>query len=229
MNSSSVDITAHVGITLGQTATSLLYVVVALQIFQRHRYSLEPPHIYELNTLLTCGVFAPIDIGSRYLASWAPLCRMVEWLRYYNWHDFITGLLLTQTDRFLALYWHAEYKGRVSPELAGKVVLGSKLVLLLPISVAALVSPATLHCVDSPVLECASLTKLHLSLVLMDIPVVLAFTVVVAVSLYVGRVRRTLRNTVQPTVNLPIVHRIHGNPRSKFNDVLVFDIESVLR
>ena len=97
------NILVHVGITLGQTATSLLYLVVATQIFRRHRYSLEPRHILELNTLLTCAVFAPLHIGSRYLADWPTVCGVVEWLRYYNWHDFITGLLLTQTDRFLAL------------------------------------------------------------------------------------------------------------------------------
>ena len=215
---------AHIGITLGQTATSLLYLVVAWQILQRHRYSLEPVHIYELNTIVTCALFAPINIGARYLANWGNLCRVMEWLRYYNWQDFITGLLITQTDRFLALYWHAEYKGRLSPELASKIVLLEKLILLLPISLAAAVSPGPLlQCVQSPVLECADLPKLEQTLVLMDIPVVAAFIAVVAVSLYVGSVRRRLRKTVQPTVNLPTVYLVQVNPSS--NEIQVIDIE----
>ena len=214
----------HSAITLGQTGTSLLYLVVAWQIFQRHRYSLEPVHIYQLNTIVTCAIFAPVHIGSRYLANWGSLCRVIEWLRYYNWHDFITGLLLTQTDRFLALFWHAEYKERLSPELATKTVVVSKLILLLPISVAAAVCPATLQCVESPVLECAILPKLEQTLLLMDIPVVAAFTAVVAVSLYVGRVRRRLKETLQPPVNLPTVHTIHVTPCR--NEIKVLDIES---
>ena len=217
----------HVGITLGQTATSLLYLVVATQIFRRHRYSLEPRHILELNPLLACAVFAPLHIGSRYLADWPTVCGVVEWLRYYNWHDFITGLLLTQTDRFLALYWHAEYKGRVSPEVATRSVLVSKVVLVVPVCVAAGLSAATLQCEESNVLECSGLAKLELSLVVMDLPVLAAFTAVTAVSLYVGRVRRRLMRTIQPRVNLPSVNIVQGNlARNKFNDILVQDIES---
>ena len=209
---------AHIAITLGQTATSLLYLVVASQIFQFGAGI----HIYELNTIVTCALFAPIHIGARYLANWGNLCRMIEWLRYYNWHDFITGLLITQSDRFLALYWHAEYKGRLCPELATKIVLLEKVILLLPISVAAAVSPAPLlQCFQSPVLECAVLPRLEQTLVLMDIPVVAAFTAAVAVSLYVGR--RRLSKTVQPTVNLPTVYLVQVNPSS--NEIQVIDIE----
>ena len=150
---------------------------------------------------------------------------MVEWLRYYNWHDFITGLLITQADRFLALYWHAEYKGRVSPGLATKVVLGSKVILLLPISVAAGVSPTTLQCVDSPVLECASLAKLELSLVLMEIPVLATFTAVVALSLYVCRVRR--RSSQQSTFLLYTSYRDRGS--SMTSSSLILKVRTILR
>ena len=58
----------------------------------------------------------------------------------------------------------------------------------------------------------------------MDIPVAAAFTAVVAVSLYVGRVKRRLMKAIQPPVNLPTVHFIQVHPSR--NEIQVLDIES---
>ena len=89
----------HLGITCGQVVTCILYLVVGCQIYRRQRFNLEPVHIYELNILLACTLFAPIEILCRYLAR-TSLCMLTEWLRYYNWHHFITGVIMAQADRW---------------------------------------------------------------------------------------------------------------------------------
>ena len=99
----------HLGITCGQVVTCVLYLVVGCQIYRRQRFNLEPVHIYELNILLACTLFAPIEILCRYLAR-TSLCMVTEWLRYYNWHHFITGVIMAQADR-----WDKEERWRRLP------------------------------------------------------------------------------------------------------------------
>ena len=97
-----------------------------------------------------------------------------------------TGCLLR---RFLSLYWHAGYKERVTTNLAALTVALSKLALTVPVTAAALVEPSILQCVQTQVLECGIVEKLKVTLVMKDIPVLLAFTVVLLVSVYVLVVR----------------------------------------
>ena len=70
-----------------------------MRIFKKFEFDLEPLHVFELNILVTCALFAPAEISSRYFAGWRHVCWAVEWVRYYNWQDFITGVVLSQTDR----------------------------------------------------------------------------------------------------------------------------------
>ena len=91
--------------------------------------------------------------------------------------------------RFLSLYWHAGYKERVTTNLAILIVAISKLALTVPVTAATLVEPTILQCVQSQVLECGIVEKLKVTLVMKDIPVLLAFIVVLLVSVYVLVVR----------------------------------------
>ena len=68
-------------------------------------------------------------------------------------------------------------------------VLTAKVILILPISVAAMVDLNTLECARTEFLECLLLEKLPVNLVMMDVPVLMAFTTVLVVSVYVLMVK----------------------------------------
>ena len=46
------------------------------------------------------------------------VCSSIQWVTFYSRINIYTGIVMSQVDRFLALHLHAEYKARVSPELA---------------------------------------------------------------------------------------------------------------
>ena len=109
-----------------------LYLGAVAQIYKKNRFGLEPLHIFELNTLaniilvFVCQAFELVNIWK--------ICPLINWLKYYARLNFTIGIVMSQVDRsdvvqgnieadvlllrFVALYWHASYKDRVTPMLA---------------------------------------------------------------------------------------------------------------
>ena len=182
-----------------------LYLVVLGNIYKTHRYSLEPIHIFELNILASAALF----IINNSIFGFDPLfesdhyfCAIGHFLGVYNTFSLYIGIISSQLDRFLALYWNVSYKGRVTPELATKIVGCEKLFLLVPVFLFAVLDPAMLRCYQGSVSLChqtgASLASAWSRTVFW-----LMIATVLAVSLYVLYLKVKSSRQVQPTVNLP--------------------------
>ena len=97
-------------------AMASLYGGVAVQVYRRHRHDLEPLHIFELNTLANISVFCLIRAVKQLTGSVA--CSSIQWFTFYSRINIYAGIAMSQVDRFLALHLHAEYRARVTPEMA---------------------------------------------------------------------------------------------------------------
>ena len=98
-----------------------LYGGVAVQVYRKHRYDLEPLHILELNTLTNISIFCLIRVIKRLVIFLLPnsvLCSTIQWFTFYSRINIYAGIVMSQVDRFLALHLHTKYKERVTPELA---------------------------------------------------------------------------------------------------------------
>ena len=94
-----------------------VYCLVAAQVYRRRRYSLEPIHIFEMNTLVSISVYCLCTVLKSIfiLHSSLVLCSVIVWLTYYARLNIFSGVMMSQLDRFLALHLHASYKERVTP------------------------------------------------------------------------------------------------------------------
>ena len=184
---------------------AVLYLVVMGNIYRTHRYSLEPIHIFELNILASAALliinnsifgFDILFESDHYFCAVGHFCGV------YNTFSFYIGIISSQVDRFLGLYWNVSYKGRVTPELSTKIVLCEKLGLLVAVVVFAMSDPVVLTCYQSSVSLCQqslrSLTSAWCRAVFW-----LMIAAVLAVSLYVLYLKVKSSRQVQPTVNLP--------------------------
>ena len=107
-----------------------LYGGVAVQVYRKHRYDLEPLHILELNTLTNISIFCLIRVIKRLVIFLLPnsvLCSIIQWLTFYSRINIYAGIVMSQLDRFLALHLHNQYKAIVTPGLA-KVREGSAII-----------------------------------------------------------------------------------------------------
>ena len=92
----------------------LLYTVVAAQIYKKKKYFLEPLHIFELNTLANFSLL----FLNHVLVSMNVLCAVSQWIQFYASLNVYTGMILSQVDRFLAIYWDASYKNKMTTGLS---------------------------------------------------------------------------------------------------------------
>ena len=184
---------------------AVLYLVVMANIYRTHRYSLEPIHIFELNILASAALFIINNsiFGFDILFEFDHyFCAIGHFFGVYNTLSFYIGIISSQVDRFLALYWNVSYKGRVTPELATKIVFCEKLLLLVPVVVLATLDPLVLTCYQTSVSLCQqSLPSLASGWCRAVFWLMIA--AVLAVSLYVLYLKVKSSRQVQPTVNLP--------------------------
>ena len=98
------------------TAISMFYIEATVHIYQKNKNDLEPIYIFELNTLVNIAMFL---IGTAYtLLEVNFLCSISSGVLLYLRLNIFVGIIMSQLDRFLALYLHAEYRERVTPKLA---------------------------------------------------------------------------------------------------------------
>ena len=100
----------------------ILYVIVTVKHFIKHKHHLEPNHIYELSILSDfLAIFTTVFLQQieRKYQSWAPYCVLVNFVRISARLSLNADISASQVDRFLALYWNVEYKARVTARQAG--------------------------------------------------------------------------------------------------------------
>ena len=98
------------------TVMSLFSMEAGVQIYQKNKNDLEPIYIFEINTLASitafflCNAYTVMEVEF--------LCSIRNGLANYFRLNIFVGIMLSQADRFFALYWHAKYRQRVTPQLA---------------------------------------------------------------------------------------------------------------
>ena len=97
-------------------AISVFFIEAAVHIYKKNKNDLEPIYIFEINTIASIAI---LILWSAYTLLEVPvLCSIRDGLAYYFRLNIFVGILVSQVDRFFALYWHAEYRERVTPQLA---------------------------------------------------------------------------------------------------------------
>ena len=98
------------------TAISMFYIEATVHIYKKNKNDLEPIYIFELNTLANFAMFL---IWRAYtLLEVNFLCSIRNCVLQYLRLNVSVGIIMSQLDRFFALYLHAEYRERVTPKLA---------------------------------------------------------------------------------------------------------------
>ena len=160
---------------------------------------MEPGHIFLINILLdnVLILLGTLCIQLNILFSGSPrICTILHFLD--NWMKVarFLGLILSEVNRFLALYWNIHYKDRVTNDTAWIAIVALKLISLVITLLYALafVSPG---CPDT---KCMSLQKNDYSPLTMIIQTNYGVSTV-GICLYVFSIARKHQNAVVP-INL---------------------------
>ena len=85
---------------------SLFSMEAGVQIYQKNKNDLEPIYIFEINTLASitafflCNAYTVMEVEF--------LCSIRNGLANYFRLNIFVGIMLSQADRFFALYWQAK-------------------------------------------------------------------------------------------------------------------------
>ena len=97
-------------------AISMIFIEATVHIYRKNKNDLEPIYIFELNTLVSIAMYF---IWNAYILIEAKFfCSIKNGVTHYLMLNICVGIMMSQLDRFLALYWHAEYRENVTPKLA---------------------------------------------------------------------------------------------------------------
>ena len=185
---------------LAHGVQAVLYTVVAEKIYSKYKYSLEPIHVYELNNLINWALLAMFNALTAldiFFDDSDLFCPIVHFAMYYVVFSFYLGILITQADRFLALYWSVKYTSRVTKEKAVRTVGISKVVIFIITLLATCVDGNILQCFDSTFYGCRMLKGMFLWV---TFPMMFTLITVIGVSMYVLHVIVKQSRKVVPTV-----------------------------
>ena len=185
---------------LAHGVQAVLYTGVAERIYSKYKYSLEPIHIYELNNLTNWALLAMLNALTALDiffddSDW--FCSIVHFALYYVIFSFYLGMLITQADRFLALYWSVKYTSRVTKKKAVMTVGISKLVIFIIIIIAAVLDGKILQCFDSTFYGCRMQKGMFLWV---TFPMMFTLMTVLGVSMYVLHIIVKQSRKVAPIV-----------------------------
>ena len=185
---------------LAHGVQAVLYTGVAEKIYSKYKYSLEPIHIYELNNLTNWALLAMLNALTAldiFFDESDFFCPIIHFGLYYVVFSFYLGILITQADRFLALYWSVKYTTRVTKQKAFRTVGISKAVIFIITVIAAIVDGQILQCFDSTFYGCRMLKGMFLWV---TIPMLFTLITVFGVSLYVFHIIVKQSRKVNPIV-----------------------------
>ena len=215
---------------LAHGVQAVLYTGVAMKIYSKNKYSLEPIHIYELNNLTNWALLAmfnaltALDIFFQE-SDWG-FCPIIHFAMYYVVFSFYLGILLTQADRFLVLYWSVKYTSRVTKEKAVRTVVISKVVIFIITLIAAFLDGRIIQCFDSTFYGCRMLKGVFLWI---TFPMMFTLITVIGVSIYVLIIIAGQSRKVAPSVKINTISATverEGNCQNRNQELLtVEDIE----
>ena len=196
----------------------------------KHWHQLEPVHRFELNALLDYCLLMmsqAIQQNEQYLNCHFGLkifCLVNQILQKWSNFCLFADIILCQVDRFLALYWNAEYKERLEDNTS-KIVIGViKLVIAVLAFGCVLFDPSSFSCTPDVRFACHYFVKK--ALFYRAIPMLMSLLTIVGVSLYVLSVVLKHQRTVAPVINNnPVAPHIPTVSAAVEQDMHVEDIE----
>ena len=129
---------------------SLLYFAIIWYLYNKYKDRMEPVHILEINKLVdqvnTMVFLALLHLLGGKLGEESWLCKMINIFLFASIWSYYLGFLLTQVDRFLALYWNISYKERVTNNKALVLVTITKIISIILAMIAMLMDPDWFKC-----------------------------------------------------------------------------------
>ena len=190
----------------------LVFAIVAMYlrtfyiVYMKNRDDLEPMHIFQLNFLMAVVLRSsfPLMEITRFGMQNGDSC----WHYFFGLFSLIcfnTDLLFGQFDRFLAIYWNVEYKGRITTKMAKIGCIVSKLFGLMLTIMVALLDPTYGKCMEGyELLKGYELVKTA-NICLDAYPKLFAAFALSFVSIYAALTKVKLDKKVSPVVNLPSI------------------------
>ena len=206
---------------LAHSVQALLYAGVIQRIYSKNKHSLEPIHVFELNNLSNWALMAVVNILTLFDVFFYDsdiFCPIIHFGQNYIRFSFYVGIILTQIDRFLALYLNVKYKSRVTKDDALKTVVISKAILFVVTLMVIKLDGKILECFSSTFFGCRMLKG---NLMFVNLPMFVTLVTVIAVSIYVLACILKQRKKVAPTVNIKTVSR-----QVEEEDLTVVDLEN---
>ena len=126
-----------------------LYLYQLVKLITKYWHTMEPVHVYEINSMgdLTIIIIQRAVTNIEPLISpHSSICLLSQFVGKVSRWSLMADISMSQVDLFLALYWNAEYKARVTTRLATVVTVTSKIVAALVASIMILVDPSEFNC-----------------------------------------------------------------------------------
>ena len=196
-----------------------LYLYQLGKLITKYWHIMEPVHVYEINSMgdLTVVIIQRAFTNIESLISpHSSICLLSQFVgKVFRW-SFLADISMSQVNLFLALYWNAEYKARVTTRLATVVTVTIKIVATLVASIMVWVDQAEFNChnIDGRRFLCTYFIRRN-NVFYYTIPMCVCVIVVSCTSIYVFKVVMKLQASVSPVVNLQPTANIMEHPADK--------------
>ena len=207
----------------------VLYSLVFAKIYKRHKYKLEPVHIFEMKCyidLYILGIFGDFGFGSlkKYFLDNATLCFIINGVEIISRFSLHADTIVANIDRFLTLYWNAEYKERVDNDKAFSVLFSVKLIVIILSIILCVNYPNLLNCSleDCAPPACSSMKQNYFYIA--SLPGCFTLLSIVVVTIYVVRVVLKHQSQVTPVVNIsiPVISATVQGQDGKYDTLIIF-------
>ena len=195
-----------------------LYLYQLGKLIPKYWHTMEPVHVYEINSM---GDLTIIIIQIAFtniepvISPNSCICLLSQFVgKVFRW-SLMADISMSQVDLFLALYWNAEYKARVTTRLATVVMVTTKILAALVTSIMVFIDPAEFNChnIDGGWFMCNYFRRNNVFYY--TIPMCVCVIVVSFTSIYVFKVVMKLQASVSPVVNLQPTVNIMKDPADK--------------
>ena len=133
-----------------------LYIYQLVKLITQYWHTMEPVHVYEINSMgdLTIIIIQRAVTNIEPLISpHSCICLLSQFVGKVSRWSLMADISMSQVDLFLALYWNAEYKARVTTRLATVLMVTTKIVAVFVASIMVFIDPAEFNCHNIALME----------------------------------------------------------------------------
>ena len=191
-----------------------LYLYNLSMLIKKYWHTLEPVHIFEINSVLDLTIIVALRAVNNIEKMIAPdswVCILRHYVEIVSRWSLMADISMSQINMFLALYWNAEYKTRVTTRIAVVAEVASKIVAGVLAAIMVWVDPTEFHChsTDGRRYVCTYFRRNNIFY--KTIPMSVCIIIVSYTSIYVFKVVLKLQASVTPVVNIPISAAVNNS------------------